>query len=199
MNKLNKQTLAHKLETLVPTNKERFKADSEAIRQVLIKEKPEYRKPLLIHSTAPKPAVFYMITIYFSLQQNKILDYLITTGQNIITQHFLDNENRDMSYYSRLYHDDILFITISRADYTSDYLESLIVDLVETRSYSGKSTVVIYDSQDMANFLQKLFSYFKSIESNTLQLTSSTTKVVDDNTKGKAKPTRVKNGGVDFF
>lgn len=175
MNKINKETLAKKLEQLVPTDKEQFKLDLERLKAILVEAKPSYKKPLLIHSTMSKSAVFYMIVTYFSLQAGKILDYVITTGQNIITQHFLDNENKDMDFNSKLYYDDILFISISQIDYTSDYLESLIVDLIETRQFNGKATVIVYDLMEMPAYLSKLSNYFNSNDSLIIKINGQKT------------------------
>lgn len=181
---INKETLTKKLDYLVPNNKEQFKVDLSIIKKLLIDNKPNYKKPLLVHSTINKNAIFYMVTVYFSLQADKILNFLITTGQNIITQHFLDNENKDMDFNSRLYYDDILFISISQVDYTSNYLESIIIDLIETRQFNNKATVIVYDSLDMASYLSNLFSYLASTETTTIKTTNKPITKKKDNKKG---------------
>lgn len=186
---INKETLKMKLSHLVPTNTELFKADLEKIRKNLISNSPEYGSPLLVYCTINKSAVYYMTVVYYSLQVDRILDFTVTTAGNISTQHFLDNESKDKDFHSNLYYDDLVFITVSELEYTSQYLEALIVDLVETRANAGKTTVVVYDSMDTTRRLTRIFDYF---EKNSYSKISTNAMSTVTNTqlkpKNKARP-----------
>lgn len=180
---VNLETLKSKIESLVPTNKEKFKEELKQIHSQLVKIEPPLNKPLLVHTAINKNAIFYMLITYYSLVAKKILDFTITTGQNFITQHFMDNADKDKEFNSKLYYTDLLFITVSQLDYTSEYLESLIIDLIETRTLNNKTTIIVYDSVGATSKLQKLSAYFDSIEAYTLNTSPSKLKPT-----GTAKP-----------
>lgn len=187
---INIETLKNKLQYLLPQNVEQFKTDLEKVRSSLIALSPKYSKPLLVYSTVTKNAVYYMTTIYYSLQVDRLLNFTITTAGNISTQHFLDNESKDKDFHSNLYYDDLLFITVSELEYTTQYLESLIVDLVETRANTGRTTIVVYDTPDTARRLTRIFDYFEKnghFKLSTNILINNRSEVVKPKIKAKPK------------
>lgn len=160
--------LADKYSRLINTTAEAFREEATKIRNAKQINNINFpiNKPVLVYNKGNKNVLYYLLGIHYSLQKDRVLDYVITTGQNFINQHFLTEDNKDLELHDKLYYADIAYITLTQFDYTSEYLESLIIDLVETRTTRGLNTVVYYDVLDTKNYLNttsKLYNYFNSM------------------------------------
>lgn len=163
----------------------------------------DYKRPILVYSDIDKSAIYFTFCIYMALKENRLLDYNIITGQSLINQHFM-NENKDYELYNRLYYGDITFISLSSFDYTSEYLESLIIELVEFRNNLNKTTIITYELGNEQFKATKLNNYFSSNNYTIIDLGKSgrnlaTKKRVATTTSnkpiGSGKVVRVNQGG----
>lgn len=179
---MNKILLNEKYKNLILPDKGKF------IEEVnFIKSKINFNNlqsiPLLVYGENKRHALYYTLCMFFSLKHDRVLDYSIITGQSIITQHFLSETNRDNDLIESINYADITFISLSQFDYTNEYLESLIIDLIEFRKNYNKITIISYDvlNNTKSNYFsltQKLHSYFSTnnfqildlLEANTVQL-----------------------------
>lgn len=179
---LNKYLLAEKYNVLIGAqDKESFIKDVNFMREVLNLKKLK-KLPTLIYSKNKRNALYYTLCIHLSLIEDKILDYTVITGQSLINQHFLTDKNKDIQLHNNLHYTDITFISLSQYDYTSEYLESLIIDLVEFRNTQNKITIISYDVLDSPNnytgLTHKLHNYFGVNNYNILDITKSTGEIV---------------------
>lgn len=191
---INLNLLSSKYNSLINSSKENFLVETNKMKELLTKAKVNFNKPLLVYNNNNKNAFYYIYSIMCSLHKDRVLDYVITTGQHFINQHFLDNVDKDKELYNKIYFDDILFISLSQYDYTSEYLESLLIDLVETRITNNKVTIIYYDILDSKNYLsttRRLFDYFNKTH-EILDLTSPN--IVTPKNKQTTSKTK-----VDFF
>lgn len=159
--------LSDKLKLLINTPTDMFLSEANKVKEskkINIISFP-LGKPVLVYNKGNKNVIFYLLGLHYSLHKGKVLDYVITTGQNFINQHFLTEQNRDIELHNKLQYSDIAFIALTQFDYTSEYLESLIIDLAETRAIRGLETIVYYDVLDTKNYLNttsKLYNYFNA-------------------------------------
>lgn len=171
---MNKLILADKYSKLVGFDKERFKSDVKEVTNKL--NKVNVPDISMIYSKGKRDAIFYSICIRLALRSNRLLDYTVVTGQTFMNQHFLNGE-RDMELYDSVMYGDITFISLSQADYTGEFLESLLIDLVEFRKGLQKPTFIIYDTIDddymiRTKKLKEHFdnSYYGSINLNSISV-----------------------------
>lgn len=160
---LNKIILADKFSKLIVGPKDKFVEKVGQIRDVICRNKIDDTRSVLLFGTDNRESIYYTFGVYYSLLAQRVLDYAVTTGQHFINQHFLSEENKDLELYRKIYSSDILFISLSQYDYTSDYLESLLIDLVDTRSINKKPTIIYYDTLSNKNYItttKKLSDYF---------------------------------------
>jgi len=163
---MNKDILINKYKDLVSFNKNDFINDVNFFKNKL-NLNSFTTAPVLIYNRNKRNALYYTLCIYYSLKDNRILDYSVITGQTLINQHFMTEESRDPNVYNAAFYSDITFISLSQFDYTSEYLENLIIDLVEFRNINKKITVISYDILDLnkVNYIaltKKLHSYFSA-------------------------------------
>lgn len=163
---INAIRLSDALKKLVYDDKELFKKEVSAVSSELITEdlKPG---PLFIYTRNRRNAIYYVLLSYLSVKADRILEFSAISGQNLITQYFLSEEAKDKELYSALYYSDIAFIYLSQYDYTNEFLENLVMSLIDFRNNQNKTTVVIFDIQsepavNTATMAKKLYTYFKS-------------------------------------
>lgn len=162
---LNKFILADKFKPLITGPRDKFVKKADQVRSIIFNNNLSDVKAILLYGSDTREPVYYVFGIYYSLLKDRVLDYAITTGQHFINQHFLTEATRDLDLYGKIYSSDLLFISLSQFDYTSDYLESLLIDLVDTRSTNNKITIIHYDILDTKNYMhttKKLSDYFLS-------------------------------------
>lgn len=174
---MNKVLLNDKYKNLIPPDIEKFIEDVNDI-----KNKINFNNlldlPILIYSKNKRNALYYTLCMLFSLRKEAVLSYAVITGQTLINQHFLSEENRDIKLSDSIYYSDITFISLSQYDYSSEYLEALIIDLVEFRRNNSKITIISYDILDATktnyiSFTQKLHSYFITNDFQVLDLSNT--------------------------
>lgn len=190
---LNKYLLADKYNIFVnKDNKEKFISEVSDIRHNLslssLKE-----TPLLIYSKNKRNALYYTLGLHYSLKKQRILDFAVITGQSLINQHFLTEANRDNKLYTAINYADITFISLSQYDYSSEYLESLIIDLVEFRKNNNTLTVISYDILNLSknayvSLTNKLHSYFLTNDYQIVELVGNKQSSPFDTTQAKAQP-----------
>ena len=122
--------------------------------------------PILVYSQNKRNALYYVLGMFLSLKSERILNYAVITGQTLINQHFMTEANRDNELYNRIFYTDITFVSLSQYDYTNEYLESQIIDLIEFRKINKKMTIVSFDitnsGQSYINMTKKLHNYFSA-------------------------------------
>lgn len=174
---LNKVILKDKFEKLIVGSTEAFANKVSKVEEFIKRSKLSGKDSLLIYGSDSRNAIYYTLGVYYSLRNNRVLDYVVSTGQHFINQHFLESTDKDKVLYNQMYYSDLLFISLSQFDYTSDYLESLLIDLVETRSNNQKYTIIYFDVLDSKDYLRttiKLNNYFDS-NHLTLDMTKGST------------------------
>ena len=153
-----------------------------------VKSKIDFSKlsatsPLLVYSRNNKNAIYFVLCTYLSFMSDKLLDYVITTGQIYVDHHFMTSDKNFFLYYN-IQHSDITIIALSQFDYTSEYLESLLIDLVENRKLRNKLTIIYYDTIDnnYSKQTKKLHDFFNNNNYTVLNMTSTnqTTNKVDN-------------------
>ena len=131
------------------------------------------------------------------------MDYAVITGQSLINQHFADTGDKDKDLFEKLYYTDVAFISLSEYDYTSEYLESLIIELINFRKNANRVTIVIYDilgNQVNKKKVENLEKFFKTSEFGIIDITKVTKRVtvvkepqkVDSINVSRSKPVTVK-------
>jgi hypothetical protein len=163
---MNKNILINKYKDLVSFNKNDFINDVNFFKNKL-NLNSFTTAPVLIYNRNKRNALYYTLCIYYSLKDNRVLDYSVITGQTLINQHFMTEESRDPNVYNAAFYSDITFISLSQFDYTSEYLRKSDIDLVEFRNINKKITVISYDILDLnkVNLYctdKKLQSYFSA-------------------------------------
>lgn len=187
---MNIDIFKSKYNKLVPeTSKEDFLRDIEAIKEELSTKVVNYKVPLLIYADNRRNAIFYMTALVASISANRVMDYTIVTGQTISREHFA-NSAKDLELEALIYNNDILFISLSQFDYTSQYVESLIIDIIEYRKDRGLITIIHYDIIGSADFLTTtniLHTFFKGngYQVVTLRSTPVASKVKASTRKGR--------------
>lgn len=174
---MNRVLLNDKYKNLIPPNKEKFIDDVNAVKETIDFSNIQ-DLPILIYSKNKRNALYYTLCMYFSLKKEAILGYSVITGQSLIDQKFMSEENRDMKLSEAVHYSDISFISLSQYDYTNQFLESLIIDLVEFRRNINKITIISYDILDSTKssyiaFTQKLHAYFIANEFQVIDLSNT--------------------------
>jgi hypothetical protein len=195
---MNKNMLNKKYKDIISYDKEQFVRDVNKAKAGLnLNDLGE--APLLVYTDNKRQAIFYTLCMYHALRTQRILDYSIQSGRFIVDQAFKTVENRDMKMYDEAYYNDILFITLTQYDLTNDYINSILLDLVEFRTNQHKVTVVLYDIMDMQaapyrKATAPFLAYFNSREYNIRDLRNPNA-LADAFSKpeGKAKPRIAKN------
>jgi hypothetical protein len=160
---LNVLLLNKRYKNFIPENKTNFSEEVNFLKNKIDLKKLS-NEPLLIYSQNKRNALYYVLSIFYSLKFDRILDYTVITGQTLINQHFMSEQNRDNALYNSVYYADITFLSLSQYDYTSEYLESQIIDLIEFRRQNKKLTIISYDvmasGQQYVTLTKKLHTYF---------------------------------------
>lgn len=144
---ISKALINDKYNTLLPQaeQEKQFLAELKHLKQTLnLSQLKLGHKPLLVYTNKPLDPLHYLLCVTYSLQESKVLDYLSVRAQTFIRQHFADVD-RDQSLYDEIYYTDILFVVLTQADYTSEYLETLLQDLVDFRRRRQTYTILIYE------------------------------------------------------
>jgi hypothetical protein len=192
---LNKDLLKSKYKDFILENKEKFVEEVNFLKSKINLEKLT-NEPLLIYSQNKRNALYYVLSLYYSLKEDRMLTYAVITGQTLINQHFASEQQRDAELYNSVYYADISFISLSQYDYTSEYLESQIIDLISFRKQNKKLTIISYDimssNQNYINLTKKLHAFFLANDYQILDLAKTGKTVFDkedkkDNTVAKAE------------
>lgn len=162
-----------------------------------------FNNPVLIYSNSKRNVLIYLLLVYLSVKNNRLMDYAVITGQSLINQHFADIGDKDKDLFEKLYYTDVAFISLSEYDYTSEYLESLIVELINFRKNANRVTIVIYDilgNQVNKKKVENLEKFFKTSEFGIIDITKVTKRAtvvkepqkVDSINVSRSKPVTVK-------
>lgn len=193
---LSKELIKEKFKDFIPEDKEKFKRELAEMKDKINLAKLN-TKPLLVYSQNKRNALYYILSVFYSLKNEKLLNYVISTGQTLINQHFATSAERDQAFYHEIYYSDILFLSLSQYDYTSEYLESLIIDLVEFRKEAKRLTIISYDvmssGQQYVNLTKKLHAYFVSNEFQIIDLAMSKSTPFDKGSSVTITKTEEKN------
>jgi len=160
---MNIDLLKAKYKKLVPLDIPKFHMELSYVRDKLGSVSIN-KMPMLIYSKNKRNALYYYLCIKHSIAEDRLLDYAITTGQTYIDQHFM-NDDKDKTLYESLRYSDIAFISLSSFDYTNQYLESLLIELIEFRKNYDKVTIITFDIIDAFSYERmtaKLHNYFSS-------------------------------------
>lgn len=178
MSHINLVTLKSKYKDLIPSsaNQEVFLKDLQDLKTKLGPLLSNHKNAFII-SKNKRNALFYYLCLYYSLVENKILDKTVITGQTYIDQHFM-NEEKDKTLYEEVRYNDIAFVSLSQYDYTNQYLENLIIELIEFRNNNNKITIISYDVVDLTNTqylnqIAKLTTYFNNNKFPIINLTGT--------------------------
>jgi len=171
---LNKDILINKYKDLIPVYEDDFVSDVNLFKSKLNSDSLNNR-PVLIYNRNKRNALYYTLCLYYSLKNEHVLDYTVIAGQTLINQHFMTEENRDEKIYNAAFYSDITFISLSQFDYSSEFLESLIIELIEFRNTNKKLTIISYDilDSDKSNYIsltRKLHAYFLANKYNIIEL-----------------------------
>lgn len=186
---LNKVLLNNKYSNFISDNKSKFIEEVDELKS-MIDFSSIKNKSLLVYNKNKRNQLIYLFSIYNSLLKDRILDYTVITGQSLINQHFLSESMRDNNLYDGLHYDDLAFIILSQFDYTSEYLESLIIDLIEFRSNMGKITIVLYDVLDSAkqsytDLTRKIQAYFVANNFKIVDITTAAPRQISIKKRGR--------------
>lgn len=162
-----------------------------------------FNNPVLIYSNSKRNVLIYLLLVYLSVKNNRLMDYAVITGQSLINQHFADIGDKDKDLFEKLYYTDVAFISLSEYDYTSEYLESLIIELINFRKNANRVTIVIYDilgNQVNKKKVENLGKFFKTSEFGIIDITKVTKRAtvvkepqkVDSINVSRSKPVTVK-------
>lgn len=142
---INKNLFNERYEAFIPKgDTQTFIKDLDKIKTSLNFELINTLKPLLIYSINKRNEIYYLLGFNYSLQKRKVLNYTVITGATFTRQHFADAD-KDMELHDNIYYGDLLFISLSQNDYMSEYMENLLIDLIEFRNNRNKLTVITYD------------------------------------------------------
>lgn len=177
---LNINILREKYSKFVPVdNVDNFIKDTETIKNSKHIKNLKHYIPALVYEVNKRDALFFTLGIMFSLEKGRVLDYTVITGQTFSREHFADKGDKDIELNNLIYSNDILFISLSEFDYTTQYLESLIVDLIEFRKDRNLITVIHFDivnNNNYANTTKILKQYFESNKYQVIHMSTSSTK-----------------------
>jgi len=166
---LNLKFLKDKYKSLVYSDKEKFLDELK-----FVKDNVDFTKipaePILIYSMGKKRAFYYALCFHLSLLKKKVLDYSFITSRQYLDQHFLDRADRD-SLYKEALSTELSFISLSANDNTNDYMEQLLIDLVENRFYKNDVTIVFVDMSEGTTEVKRLDRYFRNNSFAVLDLT----------------------------
>lgn len=162
-----------------------------------------FNNPVLIYNNSKRNVLIYLLLVYLSVKNNRLMDYAVITGQSLINQHFADIGDKDKDLFEKLYYTDVAFISLSEYDYTSEYLESLIIELINFRKNANRVTIVIYDilgNQVNKKKVENLGKFFKTSEFGIIDITKVTKRAtvvkepqkVDSTNVSRSKPVTVK-------
>lgn len=177
---LNINLLNDRYGTFIPEkDSDTFAKEVTEIKNSLNLELINELKPLLIYSRNKRNELLYLMGITYSLIKKRVLNYTVITGATFTRQHFATSSERDHELQDDTYYGDLLYILLSQNDYGSEYMENLIIDLIDFRHQQGKVTVVIYDTngstKNPLTVTQKLNSYFANNKHTIQELTPITT------------------------
>lgn len=198
---ISKELLKYKYGKLIEQPIEEFIKEATFIQTQFKDTNLNVDRPLLIYGNNNRNACVYSLGVNYSILNKKVLDYTIITAPHFINQHFLSEEHRDMELYQNMYYTDLLFITISQLDYKHQYLESLLIDLIETRLTSNKLTHIYFETngskKNNASYMT-LFNYLTN-KQLALDITATTKPSSFSKPTQKASKETTTKGGVKFF
>lgn len=179
---LSKTLLNEKYKVFLPLEEhhQQFLKDLQQLKDMMnLEQINKTNAPLLIYTNQQLKPLYYLMCVNYSLRANRILDYLSIRAQTFIRQHFADSE-RDQELYDKIYYTDVLFVVLSQADYTSEYLETLLQDLVTFRASMNTHTILIYEVLDKTDrsymgYTKKLRNYFEAQRNPVIDLISGIT------------------------
>lgn len=190
---INNKLLNNKYKSLIQKDENEFLAELKFIKENIDFSKLQ-DKPILCYSQNRRNALYYLLAYYYSLKKDKVLTYAVTTGQSFIDQHFM-NENKDNELLDNLNYSDITFISLSEFDYTNQYLEALLINLVQSRADRNQITVISYDvlssgRNSYLNYTKSLNAYFAS---NKFQIIDIVSKSIAEAFSISSDPTEIKD------
>lgn len=162
INALSITQLSNKYTALVSGDKFKFLEELKLAKSLLDPHAIAYA-PALIYSSGIRNAICYYLGTYFSLKMNEILDYVVITGRQFVDQIFLPSDIRDHQLVDRVFNTGITFIILSQFDYNNQFLESTLIDLIESRTLDKKATIILYeitDSKTAHSLTKKIEDYF---------------------------------------
>jgi hypothetical protein len=191
---MQKDLLIQKYKDFILEDKDKFKNELEFIYNK-IQFKNLNNSPLLIYSQNKRNALYYILSMHYALKKDRLLNYAVVTGQTLNNQHFATAQTKDAELHERVYYSDITFVSLSQYDYTNEYLESQIIDLIEFRKANGKMTIISYDvmtsTQNYITLTKKLHAYFLNNEFQIVDITSNRPGAVFDKQSGQPKKKRI--------
>lgn len=134
------------------------------------------KRPTIIQADSSfRDSICYFMSVLLSNQEGRTLDIAAATARNLFNQHFLKDAERDINQYNKMYYSDLSFVFTSQHDFSTEIMESIIIDFLEFRHVEKNYTVIIYDHPDLRKnrFQSKLEEYFKSYNYNIINLFSS--------------------------
>lgn len=196
--------LKDKYNKLIENPKEDFIKQVDYIYKEFDRTNKDISKPLLVYGSNNRNACVYALGVNYSLKIGKALDYVIVSAPHFINQHFLSEEHRDMELYHKMYYTDLLVLTLSQFDYKNQYLESMLIDLVETRYSEGRATIVYFDTGGVGGYKNSTLAVNQYLQKKqepldivkVLQADSFSKPNTSKSSKTKEKTTK---GGVRFF
>lgn len=195
---INIRVLNERYSALLPKKDiDKFAETLNSLKKKLNFELINENKPLLIYSRNMRNELYYLLSLNYSVQKGRVLNYVVVTGQTFVREHFADKE-KDLTLYDSIYNDDIVYVSLNEDDYTSEYLESLLSDLIEYRYRNNKITVITYDVLQGNRYLtqtNKLNTFFRSSGYTIIDLVQITSKhSATTNNNNNKNDTDVKQG-----
>lgn len=143
---LNKDILNDKYSIFLPNgNKEAFIKECNDLKAKLDFKVINQNYPVLLYMSTGRRAISYLMSVNYSLQANKILDFEVISGQTFNKNHFAIEKERDSELIDSIYHTPLLFLTLTETDVSYQYLMEQLIDMIDFRYRNGRKTVVMYN------------------------------------------------------
>ena len=175
---MSNKMVQHFKKRLAPTEPELVKSFNNKL--LILKDTIDISKlgkrPTIIQADSSfRDSICYFMSVLLSNQEGRTLDIAAATARNLFNQHFLKDAERDINQYNKMYYSDLSFVFTSQHDFSTEIMESIIIDFLEFRHVEKNYTVIIYDHPDLRKnrFQSKLEEYFKSYNYNIINLFSS--------------------------
>lgn len=145
MKKLNMRVLNERYKNLIPVNNlDVFANNINNIKKRLDLDLINTLKPVLIYTRNALNELMYLMSVNYSLQKTRVLNHIVVSGQTLTRQNFADGD-KDRELHEDTYYEEVLYITLSQTDSLSEYMENILIDLIDFRQRNRKQTVIIYD------------------------------------------------------